>query len=211
MVKINKNNKKAWILKGESLLKLYRNSEAFDVANQAIKRWPASSDSLLFRARVNAKLPGQIKASIKDYNQTLKLFKNPNPSLLIERADTQLSIGSKGFLPALEQLAHARTQYGFIYVVQNKALDIARKAQQLDTALAISKDINQHMNRHDKWLMVMGDILMQQAKQDEAKLIYSQALKSMENLSDRQKKHSKTTQRKNQLIELLKGLSQSSS
>jgi tetratricopeptide (TPR) repeat protein len=211
VLKVNKNNKNAWILEGESLLKLYRNSEALDVANQAIKRWPTSSDSLLLKARVNAKLPGQVKTSIDGYNQVINQFKNPDPSLLIERADTQLSIGTKGFRPALEQLSHARTKYGFIYVAQNKALDIAKTAKKFDMALKIAKDINQHMSRHDKWLRIIGDILMLQTKKEEAKLKYSQALKSIESLSERQKKHSKTTQRKKQLLELLKGLSQSSS
>jgi tetratricopeptide (TPR) repeat protein len=203
---VTKNpNEKAWILKGEALLELHRNSEALVIANRAVKRWPNSSKALLLRARAKAKFAGQIKVAVKEYDQAIALLKNPPPSLLVERADVQLSIGSKGETPALKQLADARIQYGFIYVLQNKALEIAQKSGQLDSVLMIVNDINQHMDRHDKWLMIMGDTLMKQGKVDEAKKNYAQALKAIKSLSNRQKSHSKTIQRKVVLLQLIKG------
>ncbi len=206
IVKNNPSSEKAWILEGDSLLKLHRNSEALEIANEAVKRWPKSSNAVLLRARTKAKFAGQVKIAIEEYDQAIALLKSPDPSLLVERADVQLSIGSAGETLALEQLAEARAQYGFIYVVQNKALQIAQKSGQLDSVLMIVRDINQHMDRHDKWLMIMGDTLMKQGKVDEAKKHYAQALKAIKGLSDRQKSHSKTIQRKEALLQLISGL-----
>ncbi|MCF6205077.1 MAG: hypothetical protein L3J59_15645 [Methylococcaceae bacterium] len=211
VVKENPVSKKAWILEGESLLKLHRNSDALVIANQVVKKWPSSSDTILFRARTKAKFAGKTKEAIEEYNQAIELLKTPDPGLLIERADVQLSVGSKGYLPALKQLTDTRAKYGFIYAAQKKALEIAQSAGQLDTAWVITKDINQHMNRHDKWLMTLGDILMLQGKADEAKKYYFQALKSIETLSGRQKSHPTTVQRKALLTQLIKRLSLSAS
>lgn len=197
------NYEKAWVIEIKSLLALKHYSEALSITKQAIKLWPNNVDIILLNARTQAKFTKKVKKSLANYNKAISMYRKPNPALLIERADLQITTGIEGHEMALEQLNKARHDYGFIFVAQKKALDIALKFEHLDRALEITKDICHHFNRHDKWLKVMGDIHTLQGNKFIAQQYYRKALVAIEALSNRQRNHVKTIDLKNELMKLV--------
>jgi tetratricopeptide (TPR) repeat protein len=176
---------------------------AVSFANQFIKLFPEKAQGYLLRASILQNMPTKKMNAIGDYSTAISLLQHPRPELFLQRADIQLQ-QKDGVELALQQLVKARERYGFLYVLQKRAFDIAYETERFSAALTLAIDITEHMQRKEQWLKIQGELLHTMRDAKTARKRYLAAQAEIKHLPQRLQRHADMVSLKQELIVLLK-------
>jgi len=181
------------------------------VQGQKVKTvYDQQAKGYLLRASILRNRADKAANAISDYSTAIRLLKHPRPELFLQRADLQLLQQEKGVDLALQDLAAARERYGFLYVLQKRAFDIANEAERFSVAITLAVDIAAHMQRKEQWLKRQGDVQQAMGDDKNAQQRYLAALAAIKQLPQRLQRHTDMLSLQQELIRLLKTYSEKS-
>lgn len=176
--------------------------DAIQIANQLVELFPKQAQGYLLRARILQNMTNKEVAASDDYATAMGLLEHPRPELFLEQVNMQLK-QKQGITLALKQLATARERYGFLYVLQKKAFDIARDDKRLSITMNLAQDITHHMQRKEQWLKIQGMLFEENGDNKAADKKYRAAQVAIQQLPQRLQNHPKMLSLKQELALLL--------
>ncbi|HHL18514.1 MAG TPA: hypothetical protein ENJ33_02125 [Thiothrix sp.] len=179
----------------------YANAVLF--ANRFITLFPKQAKGYLLRASIMQNMANKAANAISDYSTAIRLLKHPRPELFLQRADLQLQ-QKNGVDLTLQQLAVARERYGFLYVLQKRAFDIANAAEHFSAAITLAIDITAHMQRKEQWLKRQGDVQQAMGDNKSAQQSYLAAQAAIKQLPQRLQRHTDMLSLQQELMVLIK-------
>jgi tetratricopeptide (TPR) repeat protein len=179
---------------------------AVKFANQFIALFPKQAKGYLLRASILQNMVDKSANTnaISDYSTAIGLLKHPRPELFLQRADLQLLQQENGVELTLQQLAAARERYGYLYVLQKRAFDIAHQAERFAVAITLAVDITAHMQRKEQWLKRQGDVQQAMGDDKSAQQSYRAAQAAIKQLPQRLQRHTDMLSLQQELIVLIK-------
>jgi tetratricopeptide (TPR) repeat protein len=142
-----------------------------------LQREPSQAEALIIRARCHAKL-GRSKSAVSDFNSAITRCSTPDPSLFLERAKLQATLGK--FDEAVRGLDEAITNSTSFAPLQLAAIEYDRLRGAFDSALA---RVDRFVTRYpvkEPWLTLRAEVLEQAGRTPEAAQTFQQVLSGIE-------------------------------
>jgi len=134
---------------------------------------PDHARALIAHARIRVALDDKQTAA-DDLRRAVTLLPDPEPALITEAMNAQLDVAERD--RALAVADTAMQKIGVIATIQLPAIELERELGRFDRALARTDTLLVQAPRHEGWLALRGDILVEAGRADEARATYEKAL-----------------------------------
>lgn len=147
-------------------------SKAHGLLNKYLAANPGDVEALVLRARMSVSA-GEAVNAIEDFSRAIKLDREPQPELFLERAELLVKAGRLD--EAVAGLDDGIQKLGAAVVLQARALDIDLTRTNYDGALVRLGNIIKTSPRKESWLARRGEVLMAAKRSEEAREAFIEA------------------------------------